>query len=121
MAHILVVDDEAGFRAMLSQVLRDAGHMVSEAASGAAVLPNLIATPADLLLTDLVMPEKEGIETIVTVRRAFPKLPIIAMSGSVFGGAYLEMARRLGANRVLSKPFTMAQLIAEVESVLSAQ
>jgi DNA-binding NarL/FixJ family response regulator len=72
---------------------------------------------ADLILTDLVMPEQEGIETIKTLRREYPELKVIAMSGA-FGGDYLRIASYLGAHATLAKPIQMEKLLALVKETL---
>jgi hypothetical protein len=116
-ARILVVDDERGVRAFLQKVLADAGYTVLAAEDGAQALKMVRAQRFDLVVTDLVMPEKEGIEIIRSMHKELPDLKIIAMSGA-FGGGFLEVAKRLGANSTLAKPVTPEQLIAAVRSVL---
>lgn len=113
MSRILVVDDDAPMRVMLEAVLTSLGHEVSLAANGREALALLRDTPPDLLLTDIFMPEMEGIETIRQIQRLLPHIPIIAMSGGAPLGPptdYLVMARRFGARQVLAKPFSAAQL-----------
>jgi CheY-like chemotaxis protein len=120
MATILLVDDDEAFRSMLRRTLLRAGYDVLEAADGEAALGALNKETVDLVITDIIMPNMEGIETIRTLRRTYPHLRIIAMSG---GGrmnpeGYLEVAKAFGAVRVLSKPFDNAQLFAAVEEAL---
>lgn len=119
MARILIVDDEDALRSLLSRALQKAGYEVATAANGAAAVEQFRAQPADLVITDLVMPEKEGIETILELRQLQPGLKIIAMSGGGYMEAqdYLQMAGKLGAMGTLSKPFTaqrVQQLVAEL-------
>jgi DNA-binding response OmpR family regulator len=121
MAKILLVDDDDNFRAMLGRVLGDAGHIVTMAVNGNEALRLVQENAFDLVITDLMMPEKEGIETIVELRRKIPGLKIIAMSGGGFNAPeiYLNLARKLGAVQTLAKPFPGTELLAAVASVLS--
>lgn len=121
MARILVIDDEASIRDMLRLALEEAGHEVTLAVDGAAGLRQVRQTLPDLVVTDLIMPEKEGIETILELRRVTSAhLPIVAISGGGKGGQreYLEVARKLGADRTLSKPFKIAHLLAVIQELL---
>ncbi|MGJ5817403.1 response regulator [Paludibaculum fermentans] len=114
---VLVADDEAAVRLYMRSVLEDAGYVVREAADGRAAMRELEAEPADVLITDLVMPDQEGIETIRLARKAFPQLRIIAISGAFFG-QFLKMAELLGANAVLPKPLSQAAMLDTVRDVL---
>ena len=116
-ARILVVDDERGVRTFLQEVLADAGYAVLVAEDGEQAMKMVRAQRFDLVVTDLVMPQKEGIEIIRSMRQVLPELKIIAMSGA-FGAGFLKVAKRLGANSTLAKPVTPEQLIAAVRSVL---
>jgi CheY-like chemotaxis protein len=116
-ARILVVDDEAGVRSYLRAVLEDVGYIVSEAADGKEAIRLALSQPLDLVITDLVMPEQEGIETIQVLRRRVPGVGIIAISGA-FGGRFLTTAKMLGADMVLGKPVSAELLLAKVEEVL---
>ena len=116
-ARILVVDDESSVRKFLRAVLEKAGHRVDEASDGALALRYLAKSKVDLVITDLVMPEKEGIEMIQVLRREHPSVPVIAISGAG-GGAYLHIARALGAAAVLSKPLDGDALLHEVAQAL---
>ena len=119
MAHILVTDDDLEIRQLLCLLLRRDGHEVVEAADGAEALRALREAPFDLLLCDLVMPNKEGLETIRAARRAFPGLRIVAMSGGMRGGRdFLKVARLLGADAVLAKPFSGQELLDAVGHVV---
>jgi DNA-binding response OmpR family regulator len=107
---------------MLAQTLVRAGYEIVAAGDGREGLRMHRASPADLILTDLIMPEKEGLETIVEIRRDFPQSRVIAMSG---GGRhhpedFLPVARKLGAARTLAKPFTRDDLLTAVREVLAA-
>ncbi len=121
MARILIIDDEDELRAMLRQMLEQAGHEVAEAVNGAEGIQLYEQDTHDLIITDIIMPEKEGVETIIELRRADPDLPIIAISG---GGRleatdFLTMAKKLGARRTLSKPFRRDQLLEAVGACLA--
>jgi len=120
MATILVVDDDDGFRSMLRRTLQRAGHTVLEAADGSAALRALRDVTPELVITDIIMPGMEGIETIRAMRRSHPRLAIIAMSGGgrMKPNGYLEMAQAFGASRILSKPFDNDQLFAAVTEAL---
>jgi len=116
MARILLIEDDEQFRRMLRAVLEHAGYMVEEAQNGRQGVAHCRATPADLVITNIVMPEQEGFETIRILRQEFPALKIIAISG---GGLrrnldYLAVAQQLGAWRTLRKPFEMRELRAAV-------
>jgi len=121
VARILVIDDEYELRSMLRQMLEHAGHEVSEAVNGAVGIEIYERDAPDLIITDIIMPEKEGVETIIALRRANPALPIIAISG---GGRldatdFLSMAKKLGARRTLTKPFLREQLLEAVGECLA--
>jgi len=119
MARILVIDDDDQLRGLLLRVLQRAGHDVHGAGNGREGEEICASFPPDVVVTDIVMPEQEGIETIVSLRRGTPGLPIIAMSGgAIYGsGEYLEIARRLGAT-TLRKPFLPQDLVDAVERAL---
>jgi DNA-binding response OmpR family regulator len=121
VAHILVVDDEALLRRTLRAILERAGHTVSEAQDGKRALEMFDANKPDLVLTDIIMPDREGIETIGDLRNRDPKLPIIAMSGggSTGGDLFLTLARNLGATQTLAKPIRQSVLLDAVEACLS--
>ena len=116
-ARILVADDDAGVRAFLRAVLEGGGYEVTEAADGKQALQGVRAGRVDLVITDLVMPEQEGIETIRTLRKEVPGIGIIAISGA-FDGRFLKTARMLGANVALGKPVDAELLLASVAEIL---
>jgi CheY-like chemotaxis protein len=119
-ARILVVDDEAGVRSFLRKALEDGGYEVIEAADGKQALQQAAVGHVDLVVTDLVMPEQEGIETIQALREDGPGIRIIAMSGA-FGGQFLKAAQVLGADAVLAKPVSTELLLAKVAEVLKTR
>ena len=103
---------------MLKEALASAGHEVFLAANGKEGLRLHHDSPADLIITDLFMPDQEGLETIVTLVREFPGTSIIAISGNFEASSMLVVARQLGAADVLQKPFFPDELLAVVERVL---
>ena len=115
---ILVIDDNAEMRFLLEQVLQAAGYEVGVAANGNQGLDLQCAKPACLLITDILMPEKGGLETIIEFRNNFPTVPIITISGRSSTGFFLYMAKRLGAIRTIEKPFKPHELLAAVEEAL---
>jgi CheY-like chemotaxis protein len=119
-ARIVVADDEAGVRSFLRLVLESAGYEVVEAPDGKLVLQEARAGRVDLVITDLVMPEQEGLETIRALRREVPGVGIIAISGAL-GPQFLEVARMLGAQAVLRKPLSAELLLAKVAEVLKSR
>jgi|GEM_PF-106762 len=121
MARILVIDDEPSVRDLLNSMLSNEGYEVMEAANGEMAIKLLHERPADLVVTDLIMPEKEGIETIMDLRRDFPDVKIIAMSGGgiIEAQDYLGMALGMGAHRVFEKPFRVADMLNAVRELLA--
>ena len=120
MAKILVIDDDDQLRALLLRVLERANHETAGAENGRAGELVYASFAPDLVVTDIVMPEQEGIETIMSLRRRNAGLPIIAMSGGAMysSGEYLEIARRLGA-ATLCKPFLPQDLLDAVDQALA--
>jgi DNA-binding response OmpR family regulator len=121
MAKILVIDDDPEMRSALEQTLKLAGHDVMLAEDGEQGLKVLRDQPANLVITDIFMPNKEGFETINTLRKDFPNVPIIAISGRPELGNVLAIARRLGSVRTLAKPFQSPELLAAVEEALQTK
>lgn len=116
MARILVIDDDAPTRHLLRQMLERAGYDVIDACNGREGLQRYQEIPADLVITDILMPEQEGLETIGELRRLSPEVQILAISG---GGCrvtqdFLPLAEKLGAQRVLRKPISRQELLATV-------
>ena len=110
---ILVIDDDHLVRYALAKTLLSAGYEVATAADGRRGMAVLRAEHSDVVITDIIMPEQEGIDTIIQIRRERPGVKIIAISG---GGRirnidFLEMAQSLGANDVLAKPFGVDELL----------
>jgi len=119
MAQILVIEDNAQVRRTLVRILKAAGHDVREAADGVIGMKLFEEARPALIITDIVMPEQEGIETIRLLRQRAPSLPILAISG---GGRldYLSFAMELGATATLSKPFGSDQLLSTVADLIAA-
>jgi CheY-like chemotaxis protein len=120
MAHILVIDDDAVLRRVITLALERTGHSVLRCENGRKAIEYLAHQNADLLITDIVMPEMDGVETVRAARQLKPELPILAISG---GGSfdpqdYLAIAQVFGANAVLPKPFRPAELIQKVAEML---
>jgi CheY-like chemotaxis protein len=121
MHSILVVDDDDQFRSMLRQVLGREGYEVVEARNGREGMALYRAEPTDLVISDILMPEREGLQTIRELRREFPEAKIIAVSGGGPGGTmnFLKAAKLLGAERTLWKPFELDELRQVVREVLN--
>ena len=116
---VLVVDDEPLVRHTIEAGLKRNGYQVLQAADGDEALSMVETSHVNLVLMDLVMPEREGLETIVELRRRFPCVKVIALSGA-FGGQFLQVAQRLGADAILGKPVRSDVLRRTVEAVLAA-
>jgi len=121
MARILVIDDDPNIRALLYDALLTAGHTVLLAEDGGAGLKLQARSPADLVITDIYMPDKEGLEVIRTLRTYRPRVPVIAISGRPYLMSALFLAQRLGAVHTLEKPFGARELLAAVDSALQTQ
>jgi CheY-like chemotaxis protein len=123
MASILLVDDDDVFLAMLSAVLTRAGYQVIVAFDGQRAINLYKSRPTDLVITDLVMPEKEGLELIGELKRFHPEVKIIVVSGAGKHALedYLKMAKALGANRVLAKPFSEREILEAISEVLEEE
>jgi DNA-binding response OmpR family regulator len=121
MARILLIEDDDQLRHVIAQSLAAGGHEAFQAADGRQGLDIFRAGTFDLVLTDLVMPEKEGVETIIELRRENPTLKIVAMSGGMpRSNFYLGLATHLGAQRTLAKPFTPTELLNAIDETLAA-
>ena len=124
MAHILIAEDDDGVRGVIKRILDKAGHKISEASNGKTAIDICSGSnPPDLIITDIIMPDKEGLETIKEIKSASPGIKIIAISGGGRIGpmTYLELAKKLGANGTLTKPFLPKDLTKVVEEVLQSE
>jgi CheY-like chemotaxis protein len=117
-ARVLVIDDDHAVRGLLQQTLSEAGYEVSSAADGRAAMQLVAEQAFDLVLTDLIMPEQEGIETIRALRRDYPAVRIIAISGAA-EEVYLETAGILGAGVTLRKPIDRQVLLRAIRELLA--
>jgi len=119
-ARILVIDDEEEVRDILKQMLELEGYEVITAKDGNEGIKLFKQNPADLVITDIIMPDKEGIETIIELRREFPDVKIISISGGGRIGPhdYLAMAKKLGAERSFTKPFERKKILQAIEELL---
>ena len=121
MPQILVIDDDEQIRSMLCAILEREGYEVEVAADGEQGLNLFRKNPADLVITDILMPEKEGIETVRELREEFPDAKIIAISG---GGSlahpeiYLELCKKFGALRTFQKPVDRRELVSSVREII---
>ena len=120
MSSILIIDDEVQIRVMIRRILEKAGYDVYEASDGKQGIKQFRDKPTDLVITDIIMPEKEGLETILDLRNDFPKIKIIAISGGGKTGLpnFLPAAKKFGAIRTLPKPFGKDELLNLVKEVM---
>lgn len=118
MRKILVIDDEKACLAMLQWHLKRNGFEVLTACNGDVALELLARQPVDLVITDIIMPGKDGLETIRDVRARWPETKIIAISGGGLcsAGLYVNLSRKLGASCVLQKPFSSEELLNAVKA-----
>ena len=114
---VLVVDDDRAILRLLKTLLVDAGYCTLTALNGKEAVDIARRTPVDLVITDLLMPEQEGMETIMEFKRTHPELPVVAMSGAT---QFLPVARRLGARAVLTKPINSEELLTHVRHICNA-
>lgn len=120
---VLVIDDNPDLRELIGDALVQEGYQVTLAPDGSKGAQALRSQPMDLAITDIFMPEKDGIEVIALLKKEFPNTPILAISGAArhatrAGVDYLSMARKFGADRVLRKPFDIDELLELVHEVL---
>ena len=121
MARILVIDDDPEIRTCLEEILKSAGHEVTLSADGREGMERHRTSPAELVITDLYMPNQEGLETIREFRTRYPGVAVIAMSGMTAAGTMLSVAQKFGAVGVLHKPFAADELFAAVAKALGGQ
>lgn len=121
MKKILIIDDEPSIRNLIITLLTREGYQVLEAQNGEEAIEVYHKDNPDLIITDIVMPGKEGLETIRSIKEDDPDLPIIAISGGGLndGSIYLNLARKLGALRTFTKPIENAELIKSVHEILT--
>ena len=122
MANILVADDEELARFTIREILEAEGHRVIEATNGAEAIQLFKQMPTDVIITDIIMPEKEGIETIIELKRDYPAVKIIAISGGgeIVRKNFFQAAELFGASVTLEKPFDGGDLLGALERALNA-
>jgi DNA-binding response OmpR family regulator len=120
VAQILVIEDDEQIRGLIREVLEDSGHDVVESSEGKEGLKKFSLNPNSLVITDILMPGMEGLETIRNLRMEAPNAKIIAISGGLAGKGInvLELAKKFGAARIIPKPFDISQLLGAVEEIL---
>ena len=120
MAYILVIDDDKRIRDMVADLLEETGHEVVGASNGKLGLELLRLHPADLIITDIFMPEKDGTEFIMDITEEFPHSKVIAISGggNIADVDFLQLAHNLGAIKTFQKPFVLRDFKAAVEEIL---
>ena len=120
MARILIIDDEPQIRSMLTLMLEREGYEVVEAPDGVEGIKVYRQNPADLIITDLIMPNKDGIGMIIDLKKEFPDVKIIAMSGGGLNkpDGYLKGAKKLGASCTLTKPIDREEMLRAVRDIL---
>jgi DNA-binding response OmpR family regulator len=120
MPRILIIDDDPAMCSLLARALERSGHQTFTASDGGDGLRLAAAEPPDLVICDIVMPDTEGIETILALRRARPDVGIIAVSGGglVSPSTYLALASAAGATRVFEKPFDLSALLSAVDELV---
>jgi DNA-binding response OmpR family regulator len=120
MARILIIDDEAMIRDLLVNILEREGYETVTASGGKDGIKIHQENPADLIITDLLMPEKDGLETIMELRRDFKDVKIIAMSGGgkIDPETYLQIAKTMGAIEIITKPFDLRELLKTIQELL---
>ena len=121
MACILIIDDDSGFRKMVRFMLEREGYDVVEASDGNEGIETYHQEKVDLVITDIFMPEKEGIETIIELRRDNPDIKIIAVSGGGWKGDFdaLKIAEAFGVQKAFEKPFERKEIIKTIKELLN--
>jgi DNA-binding response OmpR family regulator len=117
MAHILIVDDDTSIQKMLRLFFENKKFKVTVASNGREAVYLQNKEPADIILTDIFMPEQEGLETIRLIRDKFPNTKIVAMSGGAFYRApndYLSIAQKIGAHDIICKPFELKEVYEKI-------
>lgn len=118
MALILIIDDESSLTYLCQEILEQAGYEVLLACNGQEGLQLFRQRPADLVITDVFMPVQDGLEVIMALHREKPTLPIIAITGNAEGSYFLSVAKQLGAQLSIAKPFTARDLVQAVQQQL---
>jgi len=118
--HILIVDDDDMLRSYVKELLKLNNYIVSEAADGKEGLREFKENTPDLVITDIIMPDKEGLEIILEMKKKRPEVKIIAISGGgrISPDSYLECAAHFGASRIFQKPFKQKEIITAVKELI---
>ena len=121
MSRILIIDDDDQMRSMLKQTLEREGYEVMDASNGAKGIELMRESQSDLVITDLIMPEKDGMETTIELKREFPEIKIIAISGgsrAMDPRDYLHYATQVGVMKTFTKPFDPKELLEAIKELL---
>ncbi len=120
MAGILIIDDDYQVLRALRLILEADGHEVHDAPDGKTALRRFAGSPTELVITDILMPEQDGVETVIELKREFADARIIAISGGgrIDSKEYLKMAERLGVPHTFSKPFNRGELLQAIQELL---
>ncbi len=121
MPTILIIDDDDAMRSVINRTLSRSGYSTLEASNGKEGMQRIAQSSVDLVITDIIMPEMEGIDLIGKLIKMNPRPKIVAISGGgrVSENYYLELAQKFGADKILPKPFEIAELVATVEALLA--
>lgn len=119
MASILILDDDESLRALLRYILEEDGHQIREATNGRNGLTLYREKPADLVITDILMPERDGMDVTLALTREFLDARVIAMTGATGDQNFLNIAKLFGARRVIQKPFSPTDLLRAVQFALT--
>ncbi len=121
MKHILIIDDEGQIRKAMKEILEKEGYGVTVAANGREGVELFKKRPVDLIITDIIMPEKAGLETIAEIKKENTQVKIIAISGGgrVSSKDYLVWAEKMGASRTFAKPIDFGELLKAVAALLA--
>jgi DNA-binding response OmpR family regulator len=120
---ICLIEDDKPLRTALARYLTRTGYEVVEAEHGRKALEAMAVKSVDLVITDMIMPEMDGVETLVALRRDYPKVKIIAITGGGIRTAeqYLQLAQMLGAHKTFAKPLVPQELLAAISSLIGAE
>jgi len=123
MSVILIIEDDQDLRNMLKTALQRKDHVVLEAENGKEALIHFKPGVTDLVITDLIMPEEDGLKVIMKMREIKKDIKVIAISGGGSGGpgSYLDLARALGADEIFSKPFSVNELASKIDDLLKVE
>jgi len=123
MAKVLIVEDDTDLRKFLTRLLERENHYILEADNGNEASAIISSFKPDLVITDIIMPEQDGIGTINMLREKYPEIKVIAISGggNILGADYLGIARKLGAHWAFAKPFDNRQLVDKVKELLGVK